>query len=142
MPICPRCGPDPLIKNGHIHTGKPKFACKDCRRQFVENPVWKPISAETKVVHRGSSRNRWNLSNARLASWAIPAAASPHERMAMRVPVGRRRRNGLTHLVPVRKPSPLEGQRPQDRPPGLNQVQVGGVCGVKDELPARMSQRG
>lgn len=49
MPICPRCGSDQVIKNGHIHTGKPKFAGKDGRRQFVENPVWKPISAETKA---------------------------------------------------------------------------------------------
>jgi insertion element IS1 protein InsB len=50
MPNCPRCGSSHIIKNGHIHTGKPKFACKDCGRQFVENPVWKPISAETKAL--------------------------------------------------------------------------------------------
>ncbi len=50
MPTCPRCGSTHVIKNGHIHTGKPKFAGKDCRRQFVENPVWKPISADTKAL--------------------------------------------------------------------------------------------
>src|SRR5258707_13211376 len=49
MPNCPRCESSWVVKNGHIHNGKPKFACKDCRRQFVENPVWKPISAETKA---------------------------------------------------------------------------------------------
>ncbi len=30
--------------------GKPKFACKDGRRQFVEHPAWKPISDETKAL--------------------------------------------------------------------------------------------
>ncbi len=50
MPSCPRGGSTHVIKNGHIHTGKPKFSCKDCRRQFVENPVWKPISNETKAL--------------------------------------------------------------------------------------------
>ena len=50
MPACPRCGSSQVNKNGHIHTGKAKFACKECRRQFVENPVWKPISADTKAL--------------------------------------------------------------------------------------------
>jgi insertion element IS1 protein InsB len=50
MPNCPRCGSTHVINNGHIHTGKPKFACKECRWQFVENPVWKPISDETKAL--------------------------------------------------------------------------------------------
>ncbi len=50
MPNCPRCGSGYVVKNGHIHNGKPKFACKDCRRQFVENPIGKPISAETKAL--------------------------------------------------------------------------------------------
>jgi transposase-like protein len=48
MPNCPECGSSHVVKNGHIHNGKPKFACKDCRRQFIENPEWKPISEETK----------------------------------------------------------------------------------------------
>ena len=38
------------MRNGHIHNGKAKFACKACRRQFVENPVQKPISDETKQL--------------------------------------------------------------------------------------------
>jgi insertion element IS1 protein InsB len=50
MPHCPRCGSSQVIKNGTIHNGKPKFACKACRRQFVENPVWRPISEETKAL--------------------------------------------------------------------------------------------
>jgi insertion element IS1 protein InsB len=50
MPACPRCGSSRVIKNGHIHNGKAKFACKECGRQFVEHPAWEPISAETKAL--------------------------------------------------------------------------------------------
>ncbi len=50
MPNCPRCGSDHVVKNGHIHNGKAKFACKDCRRQFVENPQQRLIPAETKAL--------------------------------------------------------------------------------------------
>ncbi len=50
MPNCPRCGSDQVVKNGHIHNGKAKFACKDCRRQFVEHPQQRLISAETKAL--------------------------------------------------------------------------------------------
>ncbi len=50
MPICRRGGASQVIKNGYIHKGKAKLACKVCRRQFVENRVWKPISEETKAL--------------------------------------------------------------------------------------------
>ena len=36
--ICPNCHSVNVVKNGSIHNGKPKFSCKDCSRQFVENP--------------------------------------------------------------------------------------------------------
>jgi insertion element IS1 protein InsB len=39
-----------VVRNGHIHNGKAKFACKACQRQFVENPVWKAIADETKAL--------------------------------------------------------------------------------------------
>jgi insertion element IS1 protein InsB len=35
---CPKCDSERIIKNGSIHNKKPKFKCKDCGRQFVENP--------------------------------------------------------------------------------------------------------
>ena len=50
MPNCPRCGSEQVIRNGHIQNGKPKFACKDCGRQFIENPEFKPISVQTKAL--------------------------------------------------------------------------------------------
>ncbi|WP_418896125.1 transposase-like zinc-binding domain-containing protein [Thiorhodospira sibirica] len=35
---CPSCHSENVIKNGRIHNHKPKFACKACGRQFIENP--------------------------------------------------------------------------------------------------------
>ena len=31
------------LKNGFIHNGKQKYACKDCGRQFIDNPQNKSI---------------------------------------------------------------------------------------------------
>jgi len=76
-----------------------------------------------------------------LAAGPVAAASAPHERMAVRIPVGGRRRDCLPDRGPARKPSSLQGTGAQDRPPRLNQVQVGGVRGLEDELPARMGQR-
>jgi insertion element IS1 protein InsB len=50
MPKCPGCGSEEVIKNGHIHNGKPKFACKTCGRQFVEDPQQPRIAQETKTL--------------------------------------------------------------------------------------------
>jgi IS1 family transposase/transposase-like protein len=46
-PVCPICKSENIIKNGSIHNGKPKFMCRDCRRQFVENPTDKVIPVST-----------------------------------------------------------------------------------------------
>ena len=35
---CPTCNSENIIKNGSIHNGKQKYACKECRRQFVLEP--------------------------------------------------------------------------------------------------------
>ena len=32
-----------ISKNGFIHNGKQKYACKDCGRQFIDNPQNKSI---------------------------------------------------------------------------------------------------
>jgi len=47
---CPRCQSENIIRNGSIHNGKQKYECKECRRQFVENPQNKIISSEIKVL--------------------------------------------------------------------------------------------
>ena len=35
---CSTCQSENIIKNGSIHNGKQKYACKDCNRQFVLEP--------------------------------------------------------------------------------------------------------
>jgi len=45
---CPGCQGIRVVKNGTIHTGKPKWMCKDCRRQFVADPAQPRISDDTK----------------------------------------------------------------------------------------------
>jgi insertion element IS1 protein InsB len=48
MPHCPDCESKKVVKNGRIHNGKQNYKCKECQRQFVENPQQKRISQETK----------------------------------------------------------------------------------------------
>ncbi|AFY36527.1 Insertion element protein [[Leptolyngbya] sp. PCC 7376] len=48
MPHCPNCQSTNVVKNGRIHNGKQNHRCRDCGRQFVENPQQKISSAETK----------------------------------------------------------------------------------------------
>ena len=49
---CPRCQSQDIVKNGSIHNKKQKYACKDCGRQFVENPQNKNkvVSQETVIL--------------------------------------------------------------------------------------------
>lgn len=48
--ICPRCERPEIIKNGRIHNGKQRYKCKNCGRQFVENPQNRRITEETKQI--------------------------------------------------------------------------------------------
>ncbi len=43
MPACPTCASSHTVKNGRIHSGKQRFKCNDCRRQFVEHSSKKVI---------------------------------------------------------------------------------------------------
>lgn len=45
---CPSCQSSNIVKNGLIHNGKQNYRCKDCGRQFVEDPQQKLISEQTK----------------------------------------------------------------------------------------------
>ena len=49
---CPNCSSQTIVKNGSIHNKKQKYKCKDCGRQFVENPQNKnkPIPEYTKEL--------------------------------------------------------------------------------------------
>ena len=47
---CPHCHSNHIVKNGSLGNGKPKFKCKACGKQFVENPQKHPISDSTKQL--------------------------------------------------------------------------------------------
>ena len=49
-PLCPHCSSEQVVRNGRIHNGKQNHRCKDCGRQFVQNPQNKVISQETKEL--------------------------------------------------------------------------------------------
>ena len=45
---CPTCGSHDISKNGTTRRGKQNYKCRDCGRQFVENPQWRPKQKELK----------------------------------------------------------------------------------------------
>lgn len=48
--LCPSCGSDDIMKNGTTRRGKQNYKCRDCARQFVENPQWQPIDPDRKAM--------------------------------------------------------------------------------------------
>ena len=48
LPLCPSCNSKQIVKNGKIHNGKQNYKCRECDRQFVENPQNKIITQSTK----------------------------------------------------------------------------------------------
>ena len=66
--------------------------------------------------------------------------ASPDEGMLVLVPVGGGAFNRLLDLGPSLKASPFQGQGAQHLPPRLDQVEISGIGGLKDELPAGVKQ--
>ena len=58
---CPNCSSHTIRKNGSIHTGKQKYQCVSCNKQFVENPQNKMIPEGTKERIRRSLLERVSL---------------------------------------------------------------------------------
>jgi transposase-like protein len=50
QPACPACDSTHTVKNGKIHNGKQNFKCRDCGRQFVQDPQNKLITQATKTL--------------------------------------------------------------------------------------------
>src|SRR5262245_35897483 len=48
--VCPRCKSPKSKKNGHIHTGKQNYQCKNCGRQFVQSFAQYRISDATRAL--------------------------------------------------------------------------------------------
>ncbi len=68
----------------------------------------------------------------------MSASTTPDKGMLMGIPVGRGRLDRRLDLLPGLKASAFERQRAQDLPPRFNQIQVGRIRGLIDELPTRM----
>jgi transposase-like protein len=47
---CPTCGSHDISKNGTTRRGKQNYKCRDCNRQFVEDPQWKPKNKDTRAL--------------------------------------------------------------------------------------------
>src|SRR5215203_2499175 len=67
-------------------------------------------------------------------------AAAPDERVLVLVPVCSGTLDSLLDLGPGVEPSALESQRAQHLPPRLDEVQVGRILRLEDELPAWVGQ--
>ena len=50
LPTCPACQSKQVVKNDKIHNGKQNHRCRNCGRQFVEDPQQKRISEATKAL--------------------------------------------------------------------------------------------
>lgn len=50
LPACPACNSTQTVKNGKIHNGKQNFKCRECGRQFVQDPQNKIIDQATKTL--------------------------------------------------------------------------------------------
>ena len=44
---CPTCCSHDISKNGTTRRGKQNYKCRDCGRQFVSDPQWKPKAKDT-----------------------------------------------------------------------------------------------
>lgn len=50
MPFCPTCDSDAVVKNGRTRHGKQNYKCRDCGRQFVEDPQWRVVCEEHRAI--------------------------------------------------------------------------------------------
>ncbi len=50
LPSCPTCHSEEVVKNGRTRHAKQNYKCRNCGRQFVEDPQWRLISEETKGI--------------------------------------------------------------------------------------------
>ena len=50
MLSCPSCASKHTVEHGSIHSGKQNYRCRDCGRQFVQDPQHKVIDQVTKEL--------------------------------------------------------------------------------------------
>src|SRR4051794_909710 len=82
----------------------------------------------------------WHGGDTKALARPVTPSTAPDEGMLVIVPVRGGPFDSLLDLGPGLEAASLQGQGAQHLPPRLDQVQVGGVLGLEDELPARMQQ--
>jgi len=60
-PPCPNCSSSRILKNGSTHHKKPKYLCKECGRQFIENPRKRYVTNQEKDYIKRSLLERNSL---------------------------------------------------------------------------------
>lgn len=50
LPDCPSCHAEEVVKNGRTRHGQQNYKCRNCQRQFVEDPQWRMMSEENKQI--------------------------------------------------------------------------------------------
>jgi insertion element IS1 protein InsB len=48
--LCSTCGSDDIVKNGLTRRAKQNYKCRDCGRQFVEDPQWRVIPPDSQAL--------------------------------------------------------------------------------------------
>jgi len=56
---CPKCDSQYVVKNGHTHTGKQNFKCRDCGRQFVTTPRPDGVTTPLKPIANKGLTDLW-----------------------------------------------------------------------------------
>ncbi len=55
LPVCPRCGSDAVNRYGRISSGKQRFLCLVCGRQFVEDKPHRVIAHRPRCPKCGAT---------------------------------------------------------------------------------------
>nr|WP_238393376.1 IS1 family transposase [Myxacorys almedinensis] len=101
MLACPICASSDTVKNGCIHTGKQRFKCHDCGRQFVEQPTQKVIDQATRELIDRLLLERISLAGiARAAQvsqqWLQTYGNEKYAKVPRQVPVTPKKKGRLT----------------------------------------------
>lgn len=97
---CPNCGSEDIMKNGSTRRGKQNYKCRDCGRQFVENPQWKRRTPDSTAMIDRLLLEKIPLAGiARVlklsASWLQEYVNRSYEEVPRQVQVVPKRKEGL-----------------------------------------------
>src|SRR4051794_20053458 len=93
------------------------------------------------MVHPLSYYNIWHGGDPGAARGAVSPSAAPDKGVLVRVPIRGGAPDGFFDLGPSLEATAFQRQRAQDLPPRFDQVQIGRILGLENELPARMGER-